>query len=103
KLSPATPIPPTMSHLSQPRAAPPPAPPSLPVPGRKRRGWLIAVLALVIIVVTGSGLGTLYWLAHPAHPTPTLTANQSVGHVFLLSSGQVNELSSQGINDVLQI
>ena len=88
-LSPATPI--------------PPAPPSTPVPGKKRRGWLIAVIALLIVIVPGSGLGAVYWFSHNTHPTPTVTANQVVGHVFLLSSGQVNEQSSQGINDELQV
>jgi hypothetical protein len=83
--------------------APPtaPAPPSTSVPGKRRRGLFIPLIALVILVVLGSGVGAFYWLTHSS--TPTVGTNQSVGHVFLLSSGQVNEQSSQGINDELQI
>ena len=83
--------------------APPtaPAPPSTSVPGKRRRGLFIPLIALVILVVLGSGVGAFYWLTHSS--TPTVGINQSVGHVFLLSSGQVNEQSSQGINDELQI
>src|SRR5438270_8861848 len=83
--------------------APPtaPAPPSTSVPGKRRRGLFIPLIALVILVVLGSGVGAFYWLTHSS--TPTVSTNQSVGHVFLLSSGQVNEQSSQGINDELQI
>jgi len=61
------------------------------------------VIALLIVIVPGSWLGAVYWFSHNTHPAPTVTANQVVGHVFLLSSGQVNEQSSQGINDELQV
>src|SRR5207248_7987532 len=78
----------------------PTAPAKPPLPGRRRRGLFIALIALLILVVLGSGLGAFYLFTRN---TPTVVTNQSVGHVFLLSSGQVNEQSSQGINDELQI
>ena len=79
---------------------PPTAPTKPPGPGRRRRGLFIALIALVILVVLGSGLGAFYLFTRN---TPAVVTNQSVGNVFLLSSGQVNEQTSQGINDELQI
>lgn len=82
--------------------APPtaPVPPSKAGPGKRRRGLFSGLIALVIVVVLGSAVGAFYLFTH--HSTPT-ASTQSVGQVFLLSSGQVNESSSQGINDELQI
>jgi hypothetical protein len=47
----------------------------------------------------GSGLGTFYLLSQ----RNSAAASQVVGHVFFLSSGQLNKNSNQGIDDELQI
>src|SRR6266700_288024 len=74
---------------------------SAPVPTRRKRhkGLLITSIVLVIFVLLGSGLGTFYLLAQ----RNSAAASQVVGHVFFLSSGQLNKNSNQGIEDELQI
>jgi len=70
------------------------------LPGGRRRGVLLAMIALIVLVLLGSGIGAFYWFT-PS--TPVVTTKQVVGNVLFLSSGQGNEQSSQGINDELQI
>lgn len=65
------------------------------------RGWFIAPIALVVIVLLGSGLVTFFLLTHQSKALDT--ANQVVGHAFFVSSGQLNEGNSQGNNDQLEI
>ncbi len=74
---------------------------SAPIPTRRKRhkGLLITSIVLVIFVLLGSGLGTFYLLAQ----RNSAAASQVVGHVFFLSSGQLNKNSNQGIDDELQI
>src|SRR5207237_1028197 len=76
--------------------------PSYPTPllGGRRRGLLLVLIALVMLVLLGSSLGAFYWFSHP---TPVVTTKRVVGDVSFLSSGLGNEQSSQGINDELQI
>jgi hypothetical protein len=60
-------------------------------------------LGLLVLVLVGSGLAAFLLIprSQPTvmHPPP----NSLVGHAFFVSSGQVSETSSQGINDELQI
>nr|HET6902902.1 protein kinase [Ktedonobacteraceae bacterium] len=89
----------------------PPAPPLTPIPTssapippasapkRSRRGLLIAVVLLAILVVAASSLGAFYWFSH----TTTPTASTAVGNVNFLSSGKYDVNSNAGINDELQI
>ena len=78
-------------------------PPSMiPAVGRQRRGLRIALLAAVILVLLASVLGGLYWYTHSSRGAVT-GQSQVVGHVFFVSSGQVDEHSNQGINDRLLI
>jgi serine/threonine protein kinase len=80
----------------------PPAPlPSLPrpaSPGKKR--VVISLLALLLLLLTGSGLGMFYALSHQkaSPPLPGL-----VGHAYFVNSGLTQENYTQGINDQLQI
>ncbi len=85
---PVMPLPPVLSPL---------APPTRP----KRRGGRIALIAVLICLVIGSGLGTFFLTRH-ATTTPIAT-NSIVGHAFFVSSGHVNETTNQGSNDQLQI
>ena len=89
----------------------PPSPPLTPIPTpsapippasapkRSRRGLLIAVVLLAILVVAASSLGAFYWFSH----TTTPTASTAVGNVNFLSSGKYDVNSNAGINDELQI
>src|SRR5437763_360685 len=84
-------------------SAQPSAPPSSPQ--RRWRALYTALVALVIIVLLGSGLGTyLVFFRNRAtgQVSPPL-ANQVVGQSFFVSSGQLNPVSAQGIADQLEI
>ncbi|TMF50520.1 MAG: hypothetical protein E6I32_04070 [Chloroflexi bacterium] len=97
---PPTPVP---SHPQLPGAVTPvpaPAPPR-PTVKRSRRGLFIGLVSLLILVLLGSILGSVYWFTSGARMTPT--AAQVGGHVYFISSGQISEQSSQGINDQLVI
>src|SRR5438128_1099462 len=92
---------PTMSAIPQPTVLPAPQP-AVPVP-QPRRGYsrLPAVLiVLMILALSGAGLGSLLVLFHPppvsmqpAVPPPI------VGHVYFLNSGQVNQNTNKGMDD----
>lgn len=73
--------------------------PSFPfVPQKRRKRWSLVLLALLLVALVGSGL--LIFLL----PYGRLTApSQFAGRVFFVNSGQLNEDSSQGLNDELQI
>ncbi|MEO8957161.1 MAG: serine/threonine-protein kinase [Ktedonobacteraceae bacterium] len=111
---PVTPMPPT--HVA--RAAVPNAPQVAPVPPptvaspqkRRKRGLLIALIALLIIALLGSGVGTYFvFFLHGANQTNrgaiVPPAVPIVGKAFFISSGllSTNTQSSQGITDQLQI
>ena len=71
---------------------------------KRRRGLVITLLVLLILVLLGSALGSAFWLTHQGNTTPVPAASsQVVGSAFFVSSGQLNEGNSQGINDELQI
>jgi eukaryotic-like serine/threonine-protein kinase len=68
---------------------------------RRRRGLFLAMIALLIIVLLGGGLGSFYWLTHTR--SAPIAKNQIVGHAYFVSSGQISEYSNQGINDEVLI
>jgi hypothetical protein len=61
---------------------------------------LLTLLALVLLVLAGAGLGTFYVLSN--HQS-AVTINAPVGQAFFISSGQLKEGYTQGINDELRI
>jgi len=70
---------------------------------QKRRG-LIALVALLIVVLIGSGWGTFFLLTHRSASTPSpIVTNSVVGQAFFVSSGKLNLISNQGNNDQFQI
>ncbi|MFL5657414.1 MAG: serine/threonine protein kinase [Ktedonobacteraceae bacterium] len=73
----------------------------LPSPGRRRRGLLPGSIALLILILVGSSLGTLYLLSHRG-PVAAGTP-QIVGHASYISGDPSGESSSQGIDNELQI
>src|SRR5579859_2547661 len=84
--------------------APPPGtttpPPSKPARPRRWKGLYTALVALVMLVLLGSGVGAYFLFFRPNSTPPVPT---SVGQAFFLSSGQYNFSSAQGIADEIQI
>jgi hypothetical protein len=68
---------------------------------KQRRGAFIGVLALLLMMLIGSGLAIFFLYMH--RDDVAANTNQVVGHAFFVSSGQLNEGNSQGNNDELQI
>jgi eukaryotic-like serine/threonine-protein kinase len=84
-------------------SASPPLQTQAPLPKtRRRRGLLIGLVALAIIVIVGGSLGGFYWLTH-SQTTTVVANNQIVGHAYFISSGQISEHNNQGINDEMLI
>src|SRR6266702_2200507 len=84
-------------------SAQPSAPPSSPQ--RRWRAVYTVLVALVIIVLLGSGLGTylVFFRNRATGQVSPPVANQAVGQAFFVSSGQLNPVSAQGIADQLEI
>src|SRR5947208_2906142 len=84
-------------------SAQPSAPPSSPQ--RRWRAVYTVLVALVIIVLLGSGLGTylVFFRNRSTGQVSPPLANQVVGQSFFVSSGQLNPVSAQGIADQLEI
>src|SRR2546421_2109663 len=102
---------PIASQVTQPTASPAstilPAPqPTVPtLPPKRGYSRLAAVLiVLMILALSGAGLGSLLVLFHPppvsmqpAVPPPI------VGHVYFLNSGQISENTNKGMDDEVQV
>jgi serine/threonine protein kinase len=95
---PAMPVP--AGSPSQSNVASPYAPAMPPAQQKRRRPLLILSIALIVLMLAGSGLAA-FLLASQHSPTPT--TNNIVGHVYFISSGQVSETSTQGFTDELQL
>ncbi len=82
----------------------PPVPASTQQPAgtERRRQLSIALVALIVIIVVGSGLGAFLLLAQKTSTTP-IAPSPVVGHVFFASSGKTSQNTSQGIADELTI
>ncbi len=78
-------------------SVPPPQPPAT----SRRRTWLAITLLAVIVVVVGASLGTFFLISHQNRTSGTL--GPAGGVAFFFSSGQINQSSSQGIEDGVQI
>jgi len=101
---PITPLPPTYSPAYSSSNYPAGVimqPPQAPSPQKTRqRGLLIALAALLILALIGSGLGAYFafFSKSTAPVAPTI-----VGHAYFASSGLLSPDSKQGITDQLQI
>lgn len=85
-----------------------PSPTPMPAFKLKRKRWPIIVLvALILLLLAGSSIGAmaLFIGKHTSSTSnkPFTQVAQAVGTVYFLSSGQVNPLNSQGIDDELQV
>jgi hypothetical protein len=67
---------------------------------RSKRPWLIVVLAVVVI---SAALSASLVFITPLHIIPGSASETVVGHVFFLSSGQLGQMGTDGINDTLEI
>ena len=79
----------------------PPLPPPQPPATSKRRTWLVITLLAVIVVVVGASLGTFFLISHQNRSSGI--PGPPGGVAFLYSSGQINQSSSQGIEDGVRI
>ena len=71
-------------------------------PARRWKGLYTALIALLILVLLGSGLGAYFVFFHAkSNSTPPVVT--SVGQAYFLSSGQYNFKSAQGIADEINI
>ena len=107
----------TQSNLiTQPLQMTTPIPPQLPTQPTQtqhKRPLLpifftcLTLLIISMLVLVGMNLNSLLPTTLPARPAQAsgqvAPANNVVGHVFFMSSGQVNETSSQGIADEVEI
>lgn len=93
----------TASRAPQPRvpAVSEPVPPAPPKRGYRRLPAVLIVL--MILALSGAGLGSLLVLYHPPSVKMQAALPPIVGHVHFLSSGQVNETTNQGIDDEVQV
>lgn len=98
----SAPVSSTASSSLPPGSAPPILLPA-PAPSAQKRRWLpVALVAALIVVLVSSGLGTLLLLTHHNTAAPVGTTSV-VGRAFFASSGQLNQTTTQGSNDQLQI
>src|SRR5258708_22822839 len=95
----------TVSRAPQPRvpAVSEPVPPSAPPPKRGYRRLPAVLIVLTILALSGAGLGSLLVLYHPPPVNMQPALPEIVGHVYFLTSGQVNEITNQGIDDEVQV
>lgn len=105
--SPDLPVQPRRSRAtrSSPDLPTPPAP--MPPSARKRRSLVPMLILLSILILGGAGLGSLAVFSHPTstptHAAPPVVTSQSVGSISFVSSEQVSDTSSQGIDDQVQL
>ncbi len=70
------------------------------LPQRKRKGLFISLVVLAILVLGNVVLGVFSFVSHRG---PVIASKTIVGSAFLISSGQLSDSNSQGINDEMQI
>ena len=109
-VSPASPLEPNtpdlkISHIITPVPVKIPSPitPETPILKGKRRHALAVLIAVILLVLASSGLGTFYWQFHTKAVTTASIVNVSIGNATFVSSGLLDENSDQGINNALRI
>jgi serine/threonine protein kinase len=71
---------------------------------RKKHSRLFITLLVLLFLLLSSSLGALYWIVyHHTSANPTSLANQVVGQAFFVSTGQLNENTTQGLKNELQL
>lgn len=77
-----------------PRQIPPPQP-------QRRRGTVVALILLSLLILGGAGLGSFIVISRAAPVAPSVV--RPVGSVTFLNSEQLNKNTSQGIDDEVQL
>jgi len=92
-----------MAEVAEIPTAPGKRPASAPPvhPAHKRGSVWPLMVILTLLIITGGALGSFVAIAHVA-PTASATPHP-VGSIAFLSSEQLNENTSQGVNDQMQI
>ncbi len=65
------------------------------------QGWRLVVAIVVLCALLGSGLSAILLFTHHTPAAPS--TNAPVGHAYFVSSGNVNQDATAGINDEFQI
>ncbi len=78
----------------------PSVPPSIKQQSHRRR-FPAVLIVLTILALSAAGLGSFLLLFHKAPDMPATSV--AVGHLYFLSSEQLSENSSQGIDDQVQL
>lgn len=77
---------------------------SLPVKRKSQARSLMIISIVSLVFILLASFGTMQLMRrHTTSVSTTAGANPIVGHAFFLNSGQLNEDTTQGINDQLQI
>ncbi len=95
------PLPPSQAKSEMTPSSSPLAPPTK-TQGTRRKSLFTILAVLVVIGLLGSGLGAFFLFARGNGGGTTTTAT-TVGYVYFQNSGQVDENSNKGQNDILQI
>lgn len=72
-----------------------------PAFGRQHRALFAGLLALLIFTLLSAGIGSFFYLHNQQRPSSA--GSQIFGHAIFISTGQINEYSTQGLNNELQI
>ena len=100
---PLDPIPPLVQQ-SAPKAVSSPQLPRVPAAGSRRRGFPAVLVLMSLLLLGGTGVISYLWYTHLTMLVPAAApVSHIVGRVAFLSSEQLSENSSQGIDDEVQI
>jgi tRNA A-37 threonylcarbamoyl transferase component Bud32 len=78
---------------------PPQKPEAILARSRRRANRSLAIIALLVLIfILGAGFGAMQLMQRN-----TFVSGRNVGHAFFLNSGQLNQNTTQGINDELQV
>ncbi len=88
-------------HAPEAPAQLPPAPPIEAKTTRPRRSILPVLITLSLLILAGAGLGSFVAISHITPGAPAVAV--PVGSITFLSSEQLNQNTSQGIDDEVQI
>jgi hypothetical protein len=81
------------------RGLPPQEPGAMLARSRRRANRSLAIIALLVLIfILGAGFGAMQLMQKNS-----LLPGRNVGHAFFLNSGQLNQSTTQGINDELQV
>jgi len=80
-----------------------PVPPTRTATGRRPRAFFMLLIAMFILVLTGSSLGAVFLLSHKNAPSISASGQIVVGNAFFISSGWVQMNDIRGIADEIQL